>query len=415
MPLCQSVIHRNEKRVLYRQYSCILGRCTSVQQGGKKGAVLAAFTAVPNATLPHLSTSQAETDFLMEALIMSKFNHPNIVHFIGVCFDQHPRFIVIELLAGGDLKTFLRESRPKPDRAVPLTMKDLLSCIVDVAKGCKYMEENRFIHRDIAARNCLLTSKGPGRVVKIADFGMARDIYRADYYRKGGKAMLPIKWMPPEAFLDGIFTTKTDVWSFGVLMWEVLSMGYMPYTGCANREVMQLVTNGGRLAPPTNCPPQLYGVMTQCWQPNPEERPAFGLILERLGYCMQDPDVKRAPLPVYTKPPSSERDTTIMRPSGMDDCIQPDYLIPLPGPQEWDYPDPLLASRSTQMLIESGVEPVPSPPVVQPININSNNNNNNPSTVPPISKPHLNNLNSRSDPLVYSVSSTLKQDTEISC
>ncbi|XP_014291871.2 ALK tyrosine kinase receptor, partial [Halyomorpha halys] len=162
-------------------------------------------------TLPELSSAQAENDFLMEALIMSKLNHPNIVHFIGVCFDKHPRFIVIELLAGGDLKTFLRESRPKPDWASPLTMKDLLICIVDAAKGCKYMEENGFIHRDIAARNCLLTTKGPGRTVKIADFGMARDICRTDYYRKGGKVMLPIKWMPPEAFLDGLFTTKTDV------------------------------------------------------------------------------------------------------------------------------------------------------------------------------------------------------------
>lgn len=91
-------------------------------------------------------------------------------------------------------------------------MQSLIECAYDVAKGCKYMEDARFIHRDIAARNCLLSCKGPGRVVKIADFGMARDIYRSDYYRKGGKAMLPIKWMPPESFLDGIFTTKTDVW-----------------------------------------------------------------------------------------------------------------------------------------------------------------------------------------------------------
>lgn len=98
------------------------------------------------------------------------------------------------------------------DRPTSLTMLDLIMCGYDVANGCKYMEEARFIHRDIAARNCLLTTKAPGRTVKIADFGMARDIYRSDYYRKGGKAMLPIKWMPPESFLDGIFTTKTDVW-----------------------------------------------------------------------------------------------------------------------------------------------------------------------------------------------------------
>ena len=168
--------------------------------------------AVAVKTLPEMSSNQAELDFLMEALIMSKFNHPNIVHFIGVCFEKHPRFILLELLAGGDLKSFLRESRPKPDRPSPLVMKDLLLCAMDVAKGCEYLEGNHFIHRDIAARNCLLTTKGPGRVVKIADFGMARDIYRADYYRKGGKAMLPVKWMPPEAFLDGVFTSKTDIW-----------------------------------------------------------------------------------------------------------------------------------------------------------------------------------------------------------
>ncbi|XP_018579561.1 ALK tyrosine kinase receptor isoform X2 [Anoplophora glabripennis] len=279
-------------------------------------------------TLPEMSTSQAEMDFLMEALIMSKFNHPNIVHFIGVCFDKHPRFIVLELLAGGDLKNFLRESRPKPERASPLTMKDLVLIAVDVAKGCKYLEDNRFIHRDIAARNCLLTTKGPGRCVKIADFGMSRDVYRSDYYRKGGKAMLPIKWMPPEAFLDGLFTSKTDVWSFGVLLWEIMSMGYMPYTGCANREVMQLVTSGGRLDPPANCPGPIYGIMTQCWHPAPEQRPTFATILERLGYCVQDPQVMNAPLPVFQRPPSNERDTTVMRPtSSEENCLQVDKLL----------------------------------------------------------------------------------------
>ncbi|XP_052121740.1 ALK tyrosine kinase receptor isoform X1 [Frankliniella occidentalis] len=247
-------------------------------------------------TLPELSTLQAENDFMLEALIMGKFNHPNIVHLIGVCFDKHPRYIVLELLSGGDLKTFLRESRPRNDRPSALNMKDLLMCCVDVAKGCKYLEENRFIHRDIAARNCLLTAKTPGRIVKIADFGMAREVYMSDYYRKGGKAMLPIKWMPPEAFLDGIFTTKTDVWSYGVLLWEVMSLGYMPYTGCANRNVMSLVVSGGRLEPPPNCPSLVYAIMTSCWHPEPPQRPDFATILEKLAGCLQDPETLATPL-----------------------------------------------------------------------------------------------------------------------
>ncbi|XP_055704589.1 tyrosine-protein kinase receptor [Phlebotomus papatasi] len=288
-------------------------------------------------TLPEMSTGQAEADFLMEAAIMAKFNHPNIVHLIGVCFDRHPRFIVLELLAGGDLKNFLREGRNKPERPSPLTMKDLVFCALDVAKGCRYMESKRFIHRDIAARNCLLSSKGPGRVVKIADFGMARDIYRSDYYRKGGKAMLPIKWMPPEAFLDGIFTSKTDVWSFGVLLWEVFSLGLMPYTGLPNRDVMQLVTGGGRLDAPPGCPSPIYRIMADCWSPSPEERPSFSNLLERLTACTQEPEVMNAPLPNFFRPPSSERDQTIMRPPNDDFCLQvpssSDYLIPLPGPR----------------------------------------------------------------------------------
>ncbi|KAG5888425.1 hypothetical protein JTB14_020200 [Gonioctena quinquepunctata] len=285
-------------------------------------------------TLQEMSTSQAEMDFLMEALIMSKFKHPNIVHFIGVCFDKHPRYIVLELLTGGDLKNFLRESRPKPEKPSPLTRKDLVMIAIDVAKGCKYLEEHRFIHRDIAARNCLLTTKGPGRCAKIADFGMSRDVYRCDYYRKDGKAMLPIKWMPPEAFQDGVFTTKTDVWSYGVLLWEIMSMGYMPYTGCGNKDVMDLVLSGGRLDPPSNCPGPIYGVMTQCWHPDPEMRPSFETLLERLGYCTQDPDVMNAPLPVFHRPPSYERDTTVMRPkSSEENCLEvvptsSDYLLP---------------------------------------------------------------------------------------
>ncbi|XP_025036773.2 ALK tyrosine kinase receptor isoform X3 [Pelodiscus sinensis] len=265
-------------------------------------------------TLPEMCSEQDELDFLMEALIISKFNHQNIVRCIGVSLQALPRFILLELMAGGDLKSFLRETRPRPSQPSSLSMLDLLHVARDIACGCQYLEENHFIHRDIAARNCLLTCQGPGRVAKIGDFGMARDIYRASYYRKGGCAMLPIKWMPPEAFMEGIFTSKTDTWSFGVLLWEIFSLGYMPYPSKSNQEVLEFVTNGGRMDPPKNCPGPVYRIMTQCWQHQPEDRPNFAIILERIEYCTQDPDVVTTALPVEYGPSIEEQEKVPMRP-----------------------------------------------------------------------------------------------------
>uniref|UniRef100_A0A8D2E2N1 Tyrosine-protein kinase receptor n=1 Tax=Sciurus vulgaris TaxID=55149 RepID=A0A8D2E2N1_SCIVU len=265
-------------------------------------------------TLPEVCSEQDELDFLMEALIISKFNHQNIVRCIGVSLQALPRFILLELMAGGDLKSFLRETRPRPNQPSSLAMLDLLHVARDIACGCQYLEENHFIHRDIAARNCLLTCPGTGRIAKIGDFGMARDIYRASYYRKGGCAMLPVKWMPPEAFMEGIFTSKTDTWSFGVLLWEIFSLGYMPYPSKSNQEVLEFVTSGGRMDPPKNCPGPVYRIMTQCWQHQPEDRPNFAIILERIEYCTQDPDVINTALPVEYGPLVEEEEKVPMRP-----------------------------------------------------------------------------------------------------
>ncbi|XP_061751711.1 ALK tyrosine kinase receptor [Nerophis ophidion] len=268
-------------------------------------------------TLPEVCSEQDELDFLMEALIISKFSHQNIVRCVGVSLHAMPRFILLELMTGGDLKSFLREMRPRLDQPSSLSMVDLLNVARDIAKGCQYLEENQFIHRDIAARNCLLTCKGEGRVAKIGDFGMARDIYRASYYRKGGRAMLPVKWMPPEAFMEGIFTSKTDTWSFGVLLWEIFSLGYMPYPSRSNQEVLDFVTNGGRMDPPKNCPGPVYRIMTQSWQHQPEDRPNFSTILERIDYCLQDPDVVTMTLPIEYGPILEEEECVPAHPNDL--------------------------------------------------------------------------------------------------
>ncbi|XP_077477591.1 tyrosine-protein kinase receptor [Stigmatopora argus] len=277
-------------------------------------------------TLPEICSEQDEMDFLMEALIMSKFNHENIVRCIGVSLNILPRFILLELMTGGDMKSFLRQNRPQRGRAASLSMRELLQMARDIARGCRYLGDNHFIHRDIAARNCLLTCPGVERVAKIGDFGMARDIYRASYYRKGGRAMLPVKWMPPEAFMEGIFTCKTDTWSFGVLLWEILSLGYMPYPCKTNQEVLEFVTSGGRMDPPEGCPGPVYRIMTQCWQHCPEHRPNFSTILERINYCTQDPDVINTPLPVEYRPTVDDDSAGVIRPS----AHSPTSFSPLP-------------------------------------------------------------------------------------
>ncbi|TSN67142.1 ALK tyrosine kinase receptor [Bagarius yarrelli] len=234
-------------------------------------------------TLPEICSEQDEMDFLMEAIIMSKFNHQNIVRCIGVSLQILPRFILLELMTGGDMKSFLRQNRPRANQPFSLTMLELLHMARDIAFGCRYLEENHFIHR-------------------------------ASYYRKGGHAMLPVKWMPPEAFLEGIFTCKTDTWSFGVLLWEIFSLGYMPYPCKTNQEVLEFVTSGGRMDPPKSCPGPVYRIMTQCWQHCPDHRPNFSAILERINYCTQDPDVINTPLPVEYGPAVDEESITVIHP-----------------------------------------------------------------------------------------------------
>uniref|UniRef100_A0A4W6FCK9 Tyrosine-protein kinase receptor n=1 Tax=Lates calcarifer TaxID=8187 RepID=A0A4W6FCK9_LATCA len=304
-------------------------------------------------TLPEICSEQDEMDFLMEALIMSKFSHENIVRCIGVSLNILPRFILLELMTGGDMKSFLRQNRPRTGQTSSLTMRDLLRMARDIACGCRYLEENHFIHRDIAARNCLLTCPGPDRVAKIGDFGMARDIYRASYYRKGGRAMLPVKWMPPEAFMEGIFTCKTDTWSFGVLLWEILSLGYMPYPCKTNQEVLEFVTSGGRMDPPKGCPGPVYRIMTQCWQHCPEHRPNFSTILERINYCTQDPDVINTPLPVEYGPNTEDDGGTVIRPSDHTSTSLTPLLVTHTVSQD---------SSSQLGLSPLGLGPTPLPP-----------------------------------------------------
>ncbi|XP_050308693.1 proto-oncogene tyrosine-protein kinase ROS isoform X2 [Anthonomus grandis grandis] len=262
------------------------GAFGEVFEGKAKGLNSGAFeTKVAVKTLKKGASDQEKLEFLQEAQLMSHFKHEHILQLLGVCLDNDPHFIIMELMEGGDLLTYLRDSRGGLHNTPSLVLNDLLKMCLDVSKGCKYLEEMHFVHRDLACRNCLVSSvESEHRIVKIGDFGLARDIYKNDYYRKEGEGLLPVRWMAPESLLDGVFTCQSDAWAFGVLLWEIMTLGQQPYQARSNLEVLHYVRAGGRLGKPTDCPDNLYKLMLKCWALEPEQRPTFKYCLEVLDH-----------------------------------------------------------------------------------------------------------------------------------
>uniref|UniRef100_A0A8C5JQ84 Tyrosine-protein kinase receptor n=1 Tax=Junco hyemalis TaxID=40217 RepID=A0A8C5JQ84_JUNHY len=243
-------------------------------------------------TLKKGATDHEKSEFLKEAHLMSKFDHPHILKLLGVCLLNEPQYLILELMEGGDLLSYLRGARKKKLQSPLLSVTDLLDICLDVCKGCVYLEKMHFIHRDLAARNCLVSEKEYGRssrIVKIGDFGLARDVYKNDYYRKRGEGLLPVRWMAPESLIDGVFTSRSDVWAFGVLVWETLTLGQQPYPGFSNTEVLHHVRSGGRLETPNNCPDDLCDLMMRCWSQEPLNRPTFSCIHDKLQEIKQSP------------------------------------------------------------------------------------------------------------------------------
>ncbi|XP_067945788.1 uncharacterized protein [Watersipora subatra] len=241
-------------------------------------------TLVAVKTLRADASQSYKEEFVKEAKLMCQFDCENIVRLLGSCIDKDPYYIIIELMNEGDLVAFLRKARPTRAKAGTLSLHKLVSICIDVAAGCKYLEMLHFVHRDLAARNCLVSSLSEESEyqVKLGDFGLARDIYRNDYYRKEGEALLPVRWMSPEALVDGVFTTQSDIWAFGVLMWEAFTLAMQPYPARSNIEVLKFVTNSGTLDKPCRCPEMLFEIMSSCWSYNAADRPTFSNIHQTL-------------------------------------------------------------------------------------------------------------------------------------
>ncbi|XP_031230164.1 high affinity nerve growth factor receptor [Mastomys coucha] len=240
------------------------------------------------------ASENARQDFQREAELLTMLQHQHIVRFFGVCTEGGPLLMVFEYMRHGDLNRFLRSHGPDAKLLAggedvapgPLGLGQLLAVASQVAAGMVYLAGLHFVHRDLATRNCLV---GQGLVVKIGDFGMSRDIYSTDYYRVGGRTMLPIRWMPPESILYRKFSTESDVWSFGVVLWEIFTYGKQPWYQLSNTEAIECITQGRELERPRACPPDVYAIMRGCWQREPQQRLSMKDVHARLQALAQAP------------------------------------------------------------------------------------------------------------------------------
>ncbi|XP_043916831.1 BDNF/NT-3 growth factors receptor isoform X2 [Protopterus annectens] len=221
------------------------------------------------------ASDNARKDFHREAELLTNLQHEHIVTFYGVCVEGDPLIMVFEYMKHGDLNKFLRAHGPdavlmaEGNRPAELSQSQMLHIAQQIASGMVYLASQHFVHRDLATRNCLV---GENLLVKIGDFGMSRDVYSTDYYRVGGHTMLPIRWMPPESIMYRKFTTESDVWSLGVVLWEIFTYGKQPWYQLSNNEVIECITQGRVLQRPRTCPKEVYDLMLGCWQREPHMR-----------------------------------------------------------------------------------------------------------------------------------------------
>ncbi|XP_036271963.1 tyrosine-protein kinase ABL1 isoform X2 [Pipistrellus kuhlii] len=221
-------------------------------------------------------------EFLKEAAVMKEIKHPNLVQLLGVCTREPPFYIITEFMTYGNLLDYLRECNRQEVNAVVL-----LYMATQISSAMEYLEKKNFIHRDLAARNCLV---GENHLVKVADFGLSR-LMTGDTYTAHAGAKFPIKWTAPESLAYNKFSIKSDVWAFGVLLWEIATYGMSPYPGIDLSQVYELLEKDYRMERPEGCPEKVYELMRACWQWNPSDRPSFAEIHQAFETMFQESSI----------------------------------------------------------------------------------------------------------------------------
>lgn len=238
-------------------------------------------------SLREKASPKLQQEFQKEAESLTDFHHPNLACLIGVCSREEPLCLLFEYCFRVDLREYLIRQSPRSEMIGDesrnndsLDLSDMLHVCKQIASGMDYLASHHYVHKDLAARNCLV---GDNLSIKICDFGMWRDLYTSDYYPVLSERPMPVRWMPAESIVYNKFTTESDVWSYGVVLWEIFSYGVQPYFCYSNQEAVDMICSHQLLSCPEDCPPQIYGLMVECWHEIPSHRPTFKELHARLN------------------------------------------------------------------------------------------------------------------------------------
>ncbi|XP_068685081.1 proto-oncogene tyrosine-protein kinase receptor Ret-like [Montipora foliosa] len=269
---------------------CQVAKAEAWNISGIKG-----LTTVAVKMLKENASDSDRKDLLSELALMKNLRpHPHVINLMGCVTNSDPLLVLIEYIPYGDLLGFLRKSRglndtyykdPDVKPRTNLTSQQMMQFAWQIADGMRYLSCNKIIHRDLAARNVLV---GEGEKCKVTDFGMARNVEQGDIYTKRSRGRLPVKWTAHEALLYGTYTTQSDVWSFGVVLYEIFTVGGCPYPGISGYQIANLLKKGYGMPKPKHVDQNLYNIMLQCWQQKPNDRPTFSMLKNKLSTMIQN-------------------------------------------------------------------------------------------------------------------------------